>query len=203
MYTLIKRKWLISALFAIAGILFKNSAQGQIIVPDTLKVNVGVETGIVTGFQTPYTNKELGLTIQWQYGLSSSLAITFTSGYYIFFGELYGAYLGAPGAYSASANTLHIIPFKLGVKKFINHHLYVSSEAGFGFGGAVYNLVAYSAIKQNQYIFSSGFGYALKNLDLVLRYEFFWGASSESFMDNGPPFINSSGILALRVAYRL
>lgn len=69
-----------------AAILFGTNAKAQTSAPDTLRLSVGLETGLATGREHDRGHFDLGGTARLQYGLSNNFALTLTSGYYNFFG---------------------------------------------------------------------------------------------------------------------
>ena len=175
--------------FAIAGvaILFANSVKAQTVPVNAFRLGFGVEGGVPTGNAHSISNIELGGTGRLQYGASSNLAITLTSGYYNFFGK------SDPYAVNTKYASLGMVPVKAGIKAFVNSGFYFSAEAGAGFEtrafGVEHGVSTEGAEKDTKLILSPGLGYATKSIDVGVRYENYSGQS------------NNYGLVALRVAY--
>ncbi|MGN8072081.1 hypothetical protein [Mucilaginibacter sp. 22184] len=75
--------YFLSALL-IAGAFFASHSYAQTTEKGKWRWSLGAEAGLPTGTIKKYSNFELGGTLRAQYGLSNSLALTFTSGYYNF-----------------------------------------------------------------------------------------------------------------------
>src|ERR1700743_2491017 len=93
------------------AIMFTTNVKAQTITPDKFRFGVGVEGGLATGNAHDFSNLELGGTARLQYGVSSNLAITLTSGYYNFFGK------DEPGT-DTKYQSLGMVPIKAGIKYF-------------------------------------------------------------------------------------
>ncbi|MCR8556224.1 outer membrane beta-barrel protein [Mucilaginibacter sp. BJC16-A38] len=178
-------KLLASALFAVA-ILFGTNVKAQTITPNKFRFGLGVEGGIVTGDAHDFSNLELGGTARVQYGLTPTVALTLTSGYYNFFGKT------VPGL-NEKYQSLGMVPIKAGVKYFFTQNLYLAGEAGvgietktFAYQGEPDNLDSQTNTKL---LLTPGIGYANKHWDVGVRYENYSGQDV------------NYGIVGLRVAY--
>jgi len=160
-----------------AALLFTNNAKAQTTPAKALNFNIGLETGVPTGAESPRGTFELGGTARLQYGVSNSFAITLTSGLYNFFGK---EKPNGTGPYP----DLDVIPLKAGIKAFFSPNIYLGAEAGAGF------------VQNNgntKFIWSPAIGYASKRWDVGLRYESFSGDH------NGTDI--TYGLVGLRLAY--
>jgi hypothetical protein len=174
------------AVAAVAGaIFFGSSAKAQTITPDKFRFGVGVEGGLATGNAHDFSNLELGGTARLQYGVSSNLAITLTSGYYNFFGK------DEPGT-DTKYQSLGMVPIKAGIKYFFTQSLYFGAEAGVGIETKTFlpqGIDERFAEKDTKLLLSPGLGWANKHWDVGVRYENYSGQS------------NSYGLVAARLAY--
>ena len=164
------------SVFLATGIFFASNSYAQTTEKGKWRWSLGAEAGLPTGSIKKYSNFELGGTLRAQYGLSNSLALTFTSGYYNFFAKEQEI----PGFGLTKLDDIGIIPVKVGIKSFMNSGFYWAAEAGAGFetpGGPA------------KLILSPGIGFAKKSWDTGIRYE--------HFVQSGADF----GSAMLRVAY--
>ncbi|WP_445731412.1 hypothetical protein [Mariniflexile sp.] len=114
------------------------------------KFGVGLNTGLP--LNDPY-QFNLGGDVRVQYNISSTYSLSFTTGYNNLFVKDDGVDFG-------------YIPVKVGYKTFMfKNEFYVMGEIG----GAFSTTKAY---KDNSMLFSPSIGYATKNIDFSLRYEF-------------------------------
>lgn len=138
---------------AMCFILIYANASAQILSNDyerNFKFGVGLNTGLP--LSNPYSFN-VGGDVRVQYNISETYSISFTTGYNNLFVK-------------DNAPSFGYIPVKVGYKSFIfNNEFYVMSEIG----GAFSTTKAY---KQNSMLFSPSIGYAAKNIDISLRYEF-------------------------------
>ena len=164
----------------VSASLISGMLKAQTTPPSEWRFGVGVEGGIPTGNLKDFSNFELGGTARLQYGLSSNIALTLTSGYYNFFAKNSSTTINGI-TYTAKPTDLGIVPVKLGIKAFVGDGFYFGAEAGAGFE-TVY-------AKNTKLILSPGLGYANKSWDVGVRYENFSGQS------------DNYGTVALRLAY--
>ena len=139
------------------------------------KLGFGLNTG--KPFNDPY-ELNLGADARLQYNISETYSISFTTGYNNLFVENDG-------------KNFSYIPVKVGYKSFIfTNEFYVMGE----FGGA---LSVTNEYKQNSLLFAPSLGYATKDLDISLRYEFLkdFPILKDNVTDNG------LGQVMLRLAY--
>ena len=177
---------LVAAAAVAVAIFFGSSAKAQSITPDQFRFGVGVESGIVTGDAHNVSNLYLGGTARLQYGLSKTVALTLTSGYYNFFGK------DEPGT-SEKYQSLGMVPIKAGIKYFFVPSFYLSGEAGIGietkafaYQGEPDDLASQTNTKL---LLSPGVGWASKHWDVGVRYENYSGQSV------------NYGVVGLRLAY--
>jgi hypothetical protein len=170
-----------AVLLVMIAFLSTTTAEAQSIGDGKLRFGIGVDGLIPVGNLSNTESFALGITPRLQYGLSNSLALTFTSGFYHFFPKNYLLTDGVGDSFNAKFH-LDIIPVKVGLKAFLSNNIYLSGEAGAGFevedGGGPVKL-----------ILSPGIGYASKHWDVGARYENFSGNN------------NTYGAIGLRVAY--
>ncbi|NOW98535.1 hypothetical protein [Mucilaginibacter sp. SG564] len=169
--------YFLSALL-IAGAFFASHSYAQTTEKGKWRWSLGAEAGLPTGTIKKYSNFELGGTLRAQYGLSNSLALTFTSGYYNFSAKKQEI----PGFGFTQPDDMGIIPVKVGIKSFMSSGFYWAAEAGAGFetpGGPV------------KLILSPSIGFASKSWDTGIGYE--------HFIQQGSNF----GTATIRVAYGL
>src|ERR1700744_6523839 len=144
--------------------------------PNPWRLGFGIEGGIPTGDAHPSSGFELGGTARLQYDVTSSFALTLTSGYTNFF--IKDDYR-SPG----DPSSLGIVPAKLGVKWFFVPGIYVAGEAGAGFE-------TNDPVKNNtKLILSPAVGWANEHWDVGVNYTSYSGQS------------DSYGSVGLRVAY--
>src|ERR1700743_1809060 len=163
---------LIAAAFIASAIFVSNSAKAQTTPANAFRFGVGLESGIPLGVANAKTHFELGGTARLQYGLSNSVALTLTSGFYNLFGTNYPDGLTRP--------SLHMIPVKAGVKAFFAPNFYFGAEAGAAF------------VTNNGFVkldLAPALGFANKSWDVGVRYESLTG---QDF---------NYGIVGLRIAY--
>jgi len=173
---------LIAAAFTAAALFFTSNVKAQTAgtTPNPWRFGIGLEAGIPTGNAHDISDFELGGTARLQYDASDHFAWTLTSGYYNMFGKTIDEVTPA-GTASVKAESLGIVPVKLGIKAFFAPTWYFGAEAGAGFetisGG------------NTKLILSPALGYANRTWDIGARYENFSGQG------------NSYGLAGLRVAY--
>lgn len=182
---------LMATAIAALAIFFTTTVKAQSVKPDAFRFGIGLEGGIPTGNAHDISNFELGGTARLQYGISNSLALTLTSGYYNFFGKTYSTTTIDPTTntvttVSVKGGSLGMIPVKAGIKAFFTPSFYFGAEAGAGF--EVHAPVA-GGEKDTKLILSPGIGYATKSWEVGARYENFSGQG------------NNYGLVGLRVAY--
>jgi hypothetical protein len=168
-----------------AALFIGSTVKAQTITPNKLRFGFGVEGGLPTGNASNYSNVELGGTARLQYGASSNLAITLTSGYYNFFGK------AEPGT-SVNYQSLGMVPIKAGIKAFFSPNWYFGAEAGAGIETKVFlpqGVNQEFQQKDTKLILSPTIGYASKHWDVGARYENFSGQN------------NNYGLVGLRLAY--
>lgn len=140
-------------ILTVCCILIFSTVSAQMISNDyerNFKYGLGLNVGLP--FSKPYSFN-VGGDFRVQYNISETYSISFTTGYNNLFVK-------------ENAPSFGYIPVKVGYKSFIfNNEFYVMSEIG----GAFSTTKAY---KQNSMLFSPSLGYAAKNLDISLRYEF-------------------------------
>ncbi len=172
---------------AAVAILFTTKVKAQTVTPDKFRFGIGIEGGIPTGNAHDISNVELGGTARLQYGLSKSVALTLTSGYYNFFGK------NDPALVNTKFASLGMVPAKLGIKAFVGSGFYFSGEAGAGFEtrafGAYHGENTQGFAKDTKLILSPGLGWASKSWDVGARYENYSGQA------------NNYGLVGLRIAY--
>jgi len=186
-YTTMKKVTkLVAAAIVGVAIFFGSSAKAQTITPNQFRFGFGVESGIVTGDAHDYSNLYLGGTARLQYGLSKTVALTLTSGYYNFFGK------DIPGT-DSKYQSLGMVPVKVGIKYFFAPSFYLSGEAGvgietkaFAYPGEIDDRASETSTKL---LLSPGVGYASKHWDVGVRYENY---SGQDF---------NYGVVGLRLAY--
>lgn len=139
------------------------------------RLGIGATAGLPTN--DPY-DFNLGLDARLQYDLSKIYSLTLTTGFSNFFVE-------------GKNNDLGYIPLKGGFKAFIfKDTVYLMGEAGAAF--AVTN-----DYNKTSLLLSPSVGYATKNLDFSLRYEYF--SDFPSVKNNVVK--DGLGQIAFRVAY--
>jgi len=176
---------LVSTAIAAVALFIGTNVNAQIVAPNTLRFGFGVEGGVATGNASNFSNLELGGTARLQYGASSNLAITLTSGYYNFFGK------SEPNT-TIKYQSLGMVPIKAGIKAFFAPSWYFGAEAGAGIETKTFlpqGVNQAFAEKDTKLILSPGIGYASKHWDVGARYENYSGQS------------NNYGLVGLRVAY--
>jgi len=169
---------LLAAATVAVAIFFASSVQAQTTPatsanPNPWRLGFGIEGGIPTGDAHPSSGFELGGSARLQYDLTSSVALTLTSGYTNFF--IKDQYRdGGP-------SNIGIVPAKLGIKWFFVPGIYLAGEAGAGFetntGG------------NTKLILSPAVGWANKHWDLGVNYTNYSGQS------------DNFGSVGLRLAY--
>jgi hypothetical protein len=168
-------KWIASVATA-AAIFFAGNLKAQTTTPNPWRFGIGIEAGAPTGNAHDISNFELGGTARLQYDASDHFAWTLTSGYY----NMFGKNVTIDGT-TVKAQSLGIVPVKLGIKAFFAPTWYFGAEAGAGFE-TISN-------GDTKLILSPALGYANKTWDVGARYENFSGQG------------NSYGLVGLRVAY--
>jgi len=165
-------------LLVLVIILINTIASAQTITPGKFDLSLGVETGLPTTTQANYTSFILGGTVRIQYGITSTLAATFTTGGYHFFPKT------IPGTNESYAS-FGVGPVKAGLKQFVSSNIYLGAEAGIGvevtqqgFSGG-----------QKKLLLSPAVGYANKHWDVAAHFESLTGQQY------------NYGIFAVRVAY--
>ena len=170
------RTKMIALAISATAILFTTKVKAQTTDPNKFRLGIGLEAGAPTGNAHDFSNFELGGTARLQYGLSSNLALTLTSGYYNLFAKdqiINGV--------TVQPNSLGIVPLKAGIKAFFASNLYFGAEAG-----AAFETNSGGSTKLD---LSPGLGFANKTWDVGVRYENFSGQG------------NSYGLVGLRIAY--
>jgi hypothetical protein len=177
---------LVAAALVGAAIFFGSSAKAQTITPNQFRFGIGAEGGIVTGDAHNVSNLYLGGTARVQYGLSKSVALTLTSGYYNFFGK------DEPGT-SEKYQSLGMVPIKAGIKYFFVPNFYLSGEAGVGIETKTFAYQgepdADASQTNTKLLLSPGLGWAHKHFDVGVRYENYSGQDA------------NYGVVGLRLAY--
>jgi hypothetical protein len=169
---------LASAVVAVA-ILFGTNAKAQTTPatstsPNPWRLGIGVEGGIPTGNLHTPSGFELGGSVRLQYDVTSSVALTLTSGYTNYF-------IKSDYRASNEPSGLGIVPAKLGVKWFFVPGIYVAGEAGAGFETNYGN--------NTKLILSPALGWANEHWDVGVNYTNYSGQS------------NNFGSVGLRLAY--
>ena len=171
-----------SAILFFAGMLFSLCSSAQSTSYGKIGFDIGLELGAPTGNAHKYlSNFEAGGTLRGQLGLSENLAVIVTSGYY----NLFEKKMTANGI-TTQLPGVGIVPVKGGLKGFLGKGVYFTGEAGAGFETSV---DGDTNQKDTKFILAGGLGYAMKSLDIGIRYENF----------NGQGF--NYGLVGLRVAY--
>lgn len=176
------KKWIATAAAA-AAIFFAGNVKAQTTAapaPNPWRLGIGLEAGVPTGNAHNFSDFELGGTARLQYDASDHFAWTLTSGYYNMFGKTINE-VTPLGTVSAKAESLGIVPVKLGIKAFFAPTWYFGAEAGAGF----------ETISEGntKLILSPTLGFANKTWDVGARYENFSGQG------------NNYGLAGLRIAY--
>ncbi len=169
-------KLIATVLVATAIFFFKTTVKAQTTAAHAFSFSIGPDVGLPTGNLTIGSNFVLGGTPRLQYGISNNFAITLTSGADHFFSKT------IPGT-NMKYNSFGIIPIKAGAKVFFTPNLYFGAEAGVGIEETD------SGAGNTKFILSPAVGYAVKHLDIGVRYENFAGQS------------DNYGFVALRLAY--
>lgn len=175
--------YLAAALVA-AAIFIGSSAKAQTTPatspnPSPWRLGFGIEGGIPTGDAHPSSGFELGGSARLQYDVTSTFAVTLTSGYTNFFIKDAYREVGEP-------SSLGIVPVKLGVKWFFVPGIYVGAEGGAGFET--------NGIEKNtKLILSPALGWANQHWDVGVNYTSYTG-KVDGINDN-------FGSVGLRVAY--
>ena len=170
--------YLAAALVAVA-IFVGSSAKAQTTPatspsPSPWRLGFGIEGGIPTGDIHNSSGFELGGSARLQYDVTSSFALTLTSGYTNFFIKDADRAPGQPSG-------LGIVPAKVGVKWFFVPGIYVAGEAGAGFET--------NYDKNTKLILSPAIGWANEHWDVGVNYTNYSGQS------------DNFGSVGLRVAY--
>jgi hypothetical protein len=169
---------LLAAAIVAVAIFFGSSAKAQTTPatspnPNPWRLGFGIEGGLPTGDAHPASGFELGGTARLQYDVTSSVALTLTSGYTNYF--IKSDYRdGGP-------SNLGIIPAKLGVKWFFVHSLYVAGEGGAG--------IETNGPKNTKLLLSPALGWANEHWDVGVNYTNYSGQS------------DNFGSVGLRLAY--
>ncbi len=158
--------------------LFFTTTKAQTTAANTWQFSIGPDGGFPTGTARAGSNFAFAGTARFQYGLSNSFALTFTSGAYHFFP------IDKPGT-NIKYESYCEVPIKAGVKAFYEPNLYVGAEAG-----AMLEFLD-SGSGPTRLLLSPALGYANQHWDFAFHYE---SASSTLPHDH-------FGIVALRLAY--
>ena len=175
-----KKSNLLATLCIIAAFLLCTNAKAQS-TGSKFRLGIGIDGLVPVGNLTNTTDFGLGITPRLQYTFNNNFALTFTSGFYHFFGKKIplDQALGVSGTIKTN---LEIVPVKAGAKYFVTPSIYLGGEAGVGFevenGGGPADL-----------LISPSVGYATKDWEVGLRYEILSNQHS------------SAGFLGLRIAY--
>jgi hypothetical protein len=167
------------AIVALA-ILSASNVKAQTTPINKFRLGIGVEGGIPTGNIKNFSNFNLDGTARLQYGLSNTMALTLTSGYYNFFAKSSSANINGV-IYTTKPQDQGLVPVKLGIKAFFTPNIYVGAEAGAGFETSYAN--------NTKLLLSPALGWASKSWDVGVRYENISGQS------------DNYGTVALRIAY--
>jgi hypothetical protein len=178
-----KPYFFIAAAFAVVASLLSTQVRAQTAAETATaaspwRFGIGLETGLVTGDESYAASFELGGTVSMQFNANSHLVWALTTGYYDFVGE---EIPGTPEEGPTPAQSLGIIPVKIGLKASFASKFYLGIESGIGIETTNGNGALLIA--------SPSMGYANKSWDFGLRYENFSG------------FQRNFGIVGLHVAY--
>ncbi|QKJ30892.1 hypothetical protein HQ865_14415 [Mucilaginibacter mali] len=178
-----KIKLLSAAAFIVAAILSGLNAKAQAIKDGQWRLGIGLEVNKGLGDFGDATSIGIGITPRLQYGLSSDLAFTLTSGYYHFFGKTYTSSILTPFGTTTATVTgadVNLVPLKAGIKAFFTEGWYFGAEVG----------AAFSTAKNGKTLLdlSPALGYASGPWEVSGRYE--------HLSNDG-----SLGFVGLRVAY--
>lgn len=146
------------------------------------KVGIGGEVAIPAGgdFGKGF-NTGFGGWIKFQFGISNSGSVSFSSGYTSF---------TAKGSSSQESASIAVLPMLLGYRHFITQGIYVEPQAGYGSYRARYSIGGQSASgSQGAFTYAIGGGYEFNNIDFGIRYQ------------NGTIEGVSYGNVALRIGY--
>jgi hypothetical protein len=167
---------LMALVFTAMALCFATDVRAQTTPAGSLRMGIGLDAGIPTGNLTISSNFVLGGTIQLQYGISNSFAVTLTSGADHFFSK------NNP-ATNMPYDSFGVIPIKAGVKEFFVPNIYLGIEAGVAIEETD------NGVGNKKFAYSPALGYANKRWDVGIRYE--------RYPDKGDPY----GFVALRIAY--
>lgn len=167
---------LIAAVFVAAALFFTTHVQAQTTPANALRMGIGFDAGIPTGFLRISSNLVLGGTIRLQYGITNNFAVTLTSGADHFLSK-------TNPATGTKFDSFGVIPIKVGVKEFFIPNVYVLLETGIAIEETD------SGVGNTKFALVPALGYADKHWDVGVRYEHYSGQ-----MD---PY----GFVALRIAY--
>lgn len=113
------------------------------------KFGVGINTG--TPLNNPY-KFNIGGDVRVQYNISKTYSISFTTGYNNIF------------VYDGAKN-FNYVPIKVGYKTFLfSNEFYIMGEIGAAISVS-------NEYNKSSMIFSPSLGYAMKNIDISIRYE--------------------------------
>ncbi|GAB3936450.1 hypothetical protein [Mucilaginibacter myungsuensis] len=149
------------------------------------RLGIGVEATVPTSNYLKYTTGfGMGITPRLQYAIGECSALTFTSGYYNFFGKRHIEYNFSATGYTFRevSDAKGIVPVKLGIKTFLSSKIYVAGEAG-----AAFETFKYGNTKAD---LAASVGYAKNAWDIGAKYEHLIGEGSDNY-----------GFAGLRVAY--
>ena len=169
----LKRILLASGIFLICPFVHAQNSR-----PGKFDLSLGIESGVPTTDQSNYTSFILGGTVRLQYGLTSTLAATFTTGGYHFFPKT------IPGTTESYAS-FGVGPVKAGLKQFVSSNIYLGFEGGVG---VEVTQLGFSG-GQKKLLLSPAVGYANKHWDIAAHFESLTGQQY------------NYGIFTIRVAY--
>lgn len=152
--------------------------------PHPLNIGVGVEGGVVTGYEHTYRNFEAGFTSTIQYKLSHTFAVTLTSGAYSLIPATHkNTDAHSSIVYDAKSNLNLSVPVKLGLKIFPVNQFYIALAGGTLTALGQNNGKDYTDTEYNntKLLLSGGAGYVFKAWDVGVRYENFSGKTQNQF----------------------
>jgi hypothetical protein len=165
---------------------FAFGAKAQSTTPtDGIRLSVGADAGIPTGDFSDSFNWSLGGSAQGELGIAKNLAVTLNAGYNNFFAKTIAG---------NTAEDLHLLPVKAGLKFFPVNNVYIQGEAGASFllnkdKGPDTRSAAFAYAPQVGVVFPVGSNF----IDAGVRYE---GTSTFTKGDG-----SNLNFFALRVAY--
>lgn len=176
-------------ILSLAIIVATISANAQAKVSSSpIKISLGVEAVAPFGDFAKSSKFGLGGSLQGDYNVDPTLAITLNAGYINFFGKEYTVSVPGTGNVTYKSANFGLIPLLAGIKYSFTPQVYASAQLG----------VSFSTEKNggSNFTYAPGIGYKFSdNVDLLAKY------TGYSIKNSGNGKSNSLNTAGVRLAY--